>query len=105
MRDASFWNDIISKGMTIYANMIFLVLWVGFAVALIINREWLEEIWNWTQALPLIPKVFVWVLFLPLLVGLWIWESSWPFLGRLVGFAGIGIWTLLAVNSVFKYFR
>jgi hypothetical protein len=45
------------------------------------------------------------VLFLPIMVGLWIWESSWPTLGRLVGFTGIVAWTLLAVYSLFKYFR
>ena len=105
MRDSSFWNDIISRSMTIYANLIFLVLWVGFVIALIVNREWLDEIWNWAQTLPLVPKIIVWVLFLPIMVGLWIWESSWPILGRLVGFAGIVAWTLLAVYSVFKYFR
>ena len=27
------------------------------------------------------------------------------YVGRLVGFAGIGVWTLLAVNSIFKFFR
>lgn len=105
MREASFWNDIISKSMTIYANLIFLVLWVGFVIALVGNPQWLDEIWVWTQALPSVPKVIVWVLFLPIMVGLWIWESSWPTIGRLVGFAGIVTWTLLAVYSLFKYFR
>lgn len=91
--------------MTIYANLIFVVLWVGFVIALVVNREWLDEIWNWAQALPLVPMIIVWVLFLPIMVGLWIWESSWPTLGRLVGFAGIVIWTLLAIYSLFKFFR
>jgi hypothetical protein len=105
MREASFWNDLISKGMTIYANLIFLVLWIGFVVALIINRGWLDEVWNWTQSLPSVPRVIVWVLILPIMVGLWIWESSWPTVGRLVGFAGIVGWTFLAVSSIFKNFR
>ena len=105
MREASFWNDIISKSMTIYANLIFIMLWTGLVVALVVNREWLDEIWSWAQALPSVPKFIVWVLFLPILVGLWIWESSWPTLGRLVGFTGIATWTLLAVYSLFKFFR
>jgi flagellar biosynthesis protein FliQ len=105
MKETSFSSDIISRTMTIYANLIFVVLWVGFVVALVVNREWLDEIWSWTQTLPLVPKIIVWVLFLPIMVGLWIWESSWPTLGRLVGFAGIVAWTLLAVYSLFKYFR
>ena len=105
MTDSSFWNDLVSKTLTIYANVIFVVLWVGFAIALIMNREWLDVLWNWAQALPLFPKIIVWALFLPILVGLWIWESSWPVLGRLAGLAGIVGWTLLAVYSLYKYFR
>jgi hypothetical protein len=105
MREASFWNGFISKSMTIYANLIFILLWGGLVVALVVNREWLDEIWRWTQGLPSVPKILVWVLFLPIMVGLWIWESSWPTIGRLVGITGIVVWTLLAVYSLFKFFR
>jgi ABC-type glucose/galactose transport system permease subunit len=91
--------------MSIYANAIFMVLWVGFVIALVVNPEWLDVLWNWAQALPLIPKIIVWVIFTPIMAGLWIWESSWPVLGRLVGFAGIVAWTLLAVSSLIKAFR
>ena len=105
MRDSSFWSYIVPRAMSIYANVIFLVLWVGFITALVVNREWLDVLWNWAQALPMIPRIIVWVLFLPILVGLWIWESTWPVLGRLVGFAGIVVWTLLAVYSLIRDFR
>jgi hypothetical protein len=91
--------------MTIYANVIFVVLWVGFIIALIVNQEWLDVLWNWAQALPLVLKIIVWMIFLPVMVGLWIWESSWPTLGRLVGFAGIVGWTLVAVANLFRVFR
>ena len=105
MRETLSWNDIISRTMTIYANLIFVVLWFGFVIALFVNREWLDEIWSWALALPSVPKIIVWVLFLPIMVGLWIWESSWPTLGSLVGFTGIVAWTLLAVYSLYKFFR
>ena len=105
MRETSFWNDILSRTMSIYANLIFVVLWVGFLIALVVNREWLDELWNWARALPSAPRIIVWVLFLPILVGLWIWESSWPTLGQIVGFMGIAAWTLLAVSSLIKAFR
>ena len=91
--------------MTIYANAIFVVLWVGFVIALVANREWLDVLWNWAQTLPLVPKIIVWMVFLPIMAGLWIWESSWPALGRLVGFAGIVAWTLVAVSNLFRVFR
>jgi hypothetical protein len=103
MRETGFWNDILSRSLTIYANLIFVMLWVGFVIALVVNRKWLDEIWIWAQALPLVSKIIVWVLFLPIMVGLWIWESSWPTLGRVLGLTGIVVWTLLAVYSLLKY--
>jgi len=77
----------------------------GFVIALVVNREWLGMLWSWAQALPLVPKFIIWLFFLPILVGLWIWESSWPALGRLMGFTGIVAWTLVAVANLFRVFR
>ena len=105
MRDSIFWDVTVPRVMTIYANVIFVVLWGGFIIALIVNREWLDVLWNWAQALPLVPRIIVWMVFLPILVGLWAWESSWPTFGHLVGFAGIVIWTLVAVANLFRVFR
>ena len=105
MRASTFWDVTVPRAMTIYANVIFVVLWVSFFIALVVNREWLDMLWNWTQALNLVPKIIVWMVFLPIMVGLWIWESSWPALGRWVGFAGIVTWTLMAVSNLFRVFR
>ena len=105
MREASFWNDLISKSMSIYANLVFLVLWIGLFIALLVNREWLDDLWNWARTLPAFPKAIVWVLFLPIMAGLAIWESSWTLTGRLLGYAGIVAWTLLALSSLIKAFR
>jgi hypothetical protein len=105
MKESIFWDATVPRVMTIYANVIFLVLWGGFVIALIVNREWLDVLWNWAQALPLVPKIIVWVVFLPILVGLWIWESSWSTLGHLVGFVGIVFWTCVAVANLFRVFR
>lgn len=105
MRDSAFWDITVPRVMTIFANVIFAMLWVGFILAIALNREWLDVLWGWVQELPLVPKIIVWVVFLPIMVGLWIWESSWPTLGRVMGFAGIVGWTLLAVYSLIKFFR
>lgn len=105
MRNSSFWDVTVPRVMSIYANAVFVLLWVGFVVALIVNREWLDMLWDWAGALPSVPKIVVWLIFLPILVGLWIWESSWPALGRLAGFAGIVAWTLTAVSSLVRNFR
>lgn len=100
IRGSTFWRDTAPSTLRIYAILIFLVLWVGFAIALVVNREWLNSLWIWVGSLPLVVEIIVWVLFLPIMVGLWMWESSWPALVRLLGFACIVAWTLLAIYSL-----
>ena len=106
MRDSSFWTEVfLPRVLSTYAVAIMTILWIGFAVALAVNREWLELLWNWVRGLPAVAEVIVWVVFLPIMVGLWIWESSWPALVRLLGAAGIVGWTLLAVSSFVRAVR
>jgi hypothetical protein len=105
MRDSSFWSVTVSRALSTYAIVIFAMLWVGFAIALVVNREWLDLLWNWVRALPSVAEIIVWVLFLPIMAGLWIWESSWPALVSLLAFAGIVVWTLLAVSSFLRAVR
>jgi hypothetical protein len=105
MRDSSFWSVTVPRVLGTYAIVIFAMLWVGFAIALVVNREWLDLLWNWVRALPFVAEIIVWVFFLPIMVGLWIWESSWPALGHLLAFAGIVVWTLLALSSFLRAVR
>jgi hypothetical protein len=105
MEDSSFWNVTFPRALSTYAILIFAMLWIGFAIALAVNREWLDLLWTWVQTLPSLVQIIVWVLFLPIMVALWIWQSSWPFLVRLLAFAGIVGWTLLAVSSFWRAVR
>ena len=105
MSDSSFWSVTASRVLSTYAIVIFAMLWVGFAIALVVHPEWLDMLWNWVRGLPLVVEIIVWVLFLPIMVGLWIWESSWAALVRLLAFAGIVVWTLLAVSSFLRALR
>jgi len=103
MRESSFWGDTVPLAMNIYCIVIFVFLWVGFAIALVTNREWLDILWSLVRDLPLLVEIIVWVVFLPVMVLLWIWESSWPALVRSLGYAGVAAWTLLAVSSLFRF--
>jgi hypothetical protein len=105
MRESSFWSVAVSRVLSTYAIAIFVVLWVGFAISLVVNPEWLDLLWNWVRALPAVAEILVWVLFLPIMAGLWIWESSWSALVRLLAFGGIVVWTLLAVSSFVRTVR
>ena len=102
MSNSSFWDITVPRVMGTYANVVFAILWVGFAVALIWNPKGLDLLWNWVRGLPLALEIIVWVLFLPITVALWIWESSWHILFRLLGFAGIVGWTALAAYSLIR---
>ena len=103
MKEASFWNDFVPRTMNTYCIVIFVLLWVGFAIALLVNQEWLDLLWNSVRGLPLVWEIIVWIVLLPAMVLLWIWQSSWPALLRALGFAGIAGWTLLAASSFFRY--
>ena len=105
MRGSSFWDVTVPRVLSTYAILVFALLWAGFAIALAVDREWLDLLWNWVQALPTVVEIVVWVLFLPIMVGLWIWESSWPAFVSLLAFAGIVGWTLLAVTGFLRVVR
>ena len=105
MKDSSFWTVTFARLLSTYAVLIFALLWVGFALALILNRAWLDMLWNWVRALPPLAEVLVWLALLPITVGLWAWGSSWPILVKLLVFAGIVGWTLVAASSFRRNFR
>lgn len=105
MRDASFWSSVVTRVLSTYAIVIFAMLWLGFIVALVVNRGWLDLVWSWVRDLPLVAQIVVWALFLPGMVGVWIWESSWPALVRLLAFGGIVGWTVLAASSFLRAVR
>jgi hypothetical protein len=105
MNDSSFWEITVPRVMSSYAVLIFAILWLGLAIALIVNPEWLDTLWNWVGALPPILKIPAWVFITPIMTALWIWESSWTAIVRILAFSGIAGWTALAVSSFVKAFR
>jgi len=46
MRDSSFWSITFPRVLSTYAIVIFALLWVGFAIALVVNRESVDLLWN-----------------------------------------------------------
>jgi hypothetical protein len=82
---------VVDSGIAFLA---FVVLWVGFAAALVLSQGSLDASWQWIRALPLLVQGLVGLLFLPVVVALWIWESAWPLVVRLVLVAGLAWWNL-----------
>ena len=105
MRDSTFLTVTVPRALSTYAVATFVILWIGFAIALMVDRAWLDLLWRWAQTLPTAARIGVWVVFLPIPVGLWIWESSWAVLVRLLAMGGMVIWTTLAVSSFIRAWR
>jgi hypothetical protein len=77
------------------AFVIFAVLSVAFAWAVVASQGSLHAAWQWSRELPLLVQGLVWVLFLPVVVALWIWETTWPLVLRLLVISGLAGWSLL----------
>ena len=99
MKNSTFWSVTVPRVLSTYAVVIFAILWVGLATALVLDQVWLDLLWDWVQALPALVKISSWVFITPIMAAVWIWESSWTVLIRLLAFAGLVGWTSLAVSS------
>ena len=105
MKASTFWDVTVPRLMSTNANVVFAMLWIGFIAALLVNRQWLDQLWYRVQGLPIVPRTVIWVVLTPVMTLLWVWQSSWSPLGRAAGFAGVILWTLVAVSSLVKAFR
>ena len=105
MKNSVFWDVTVPRIMSSYAIGMFVILWVGLVVALIVNQGWLDMLWDWVQTLPLILRIIVWLVLLPIMTGLWIWQSSWSIFVQVLAVAGMIGWTWLAISSFIKAFK
>ena len=78
----------------IFVFVLFTLLWLAFAFALLVRREQLQTTWQSLRKLPLLIQLALWLLFLPLMLGLWIWNTTWPGWLRLALVAGIAWWNV-----------
>lgn len=80
--------------INISAFIVLGILWLGFAVALVVNPALLDTAWQFFRGLPMAGQIVLGLLLLPVVLGLWIWESPWPFWVRLALVIGLGIATI-----------
>jgi hypothetical protein len=83
---------LVSSGA---ALVIFGLLWIAFAAALVTNQGGLDAAWAWLRDQHIVVQGLIWLLFLPVTIGLWVWETGWPILLRLVVVAGLAFWSIL----------
>ena len=83
---------LISSGILL---VLFGVLWVAFAAALLREPTRIDAAWRRVRRAALIVQAVAWVLFLPVLAGVWIWRMRWPAAARLTIVGGLAGWNLL----------
>lgn len=75
--------------ISIIAFTVLTLLWLGFGIALLLNREFLDRVWRLFRSWNILLQLFVALLILPVVLGLWIWQTRWPFWVRLVLVVGL----------------
>ena len=75
--------------ISIIAFTVLTLLWLGFGIALLLNREFLDRVWRLFRSWNILLQLFVALLILPVVLGLWIWQTRWPFWVRLILVVGL----------------
>jgi hypothetical protein len=83
---------------------VFVVLWVGAAIALFTDGEILADAWAWLTSLPPVAAVVVWILILPVAVGLWAWSADLAPIAMGAVVIGLVAWTFVAASGLVKAF-
>ena len=95
----------VDMAFAIGAFAMFVIVWVGYAIALLGDRGFIDQSWEWLRSLPPPVQVIVWVVILPIAVGMWIFQSEWPTLAGVLLGMGMIAWTLVAVAGVVRALR
>ena len=84
---------------SIYAVVVFIVLWIYVAAAVFTDGELIADTWAWLDGLDVIPAVIVWMAILPVAIFTWAWQADLsPIAMALVVLILIG-WTAVAFWS------
>ncbi len=85
-----------NRFINILAFAILAILWLGFLLALVFNREALNSAWQIFRNWPLILQIIVGLLTLPVIIGLWVWQTGWAIWLRVIlvlGLAWVTVYT------------
>ncbi len=92
----------MDMAFAIGAFAMFVIVWVGYAIALRGDRGFIDQGWEWLRGLPARIQATTWLFFLSIAVGMWIFESERPLTpGALLG-VGMFAWTLVAVAGLVR---
>ena len=91
--------------LSVCVAAIFVVLWVGVAIAALTDGAILADAWAWLTSLPPVVAVVTWIAILPIAVGLWAWDADLAPIAMGAVLVGLVAWTLVAASGLVKSLR
>ena len=61
--------------LTLLASLVFVLLWIYVAAAVLTDGMLLADTWAWLSGLEVIPAIIVWIAILPIGVFVWAWQA------------------------------
>jgi hypothetical protein len=88
--------------LSIYAAVVFVLLWVYVATALLTDGQLLTDTWDWLGGLDTLVAVVVWILMLPVAIFVWAWQAGLEPWGMALVVIGLVIWTGIAWSGLLR---
>jgi hypothetical protein len=92
----------VELALAAYASVVFVLLWVYVASAVLTDGQLLTDSWAWLSSLDIVAAVVVWILILPVAVFLWAWQAGLEPLWMAVVMVGLVIWTGIAWSGLMR---
>jgi len=90
--------------LSLAVAVVFIVLWVGFAIGLATGGGIIVDAWPWLTGLEPLPAAVAWILCLPIGVGSWAWNADLEPLVMGLVMVGLAAWTLVAAAGLARTF-
>jgi hypothetical protein len=86
--------------LVVLASLVFVVLWLYVAAAVLADGTLLADTWAWLGGLDTIAAIVVWVAVLPIGVYLWAWQADLEPIWMGLVMAGMVAWTGIAWSGL-----
>lgn len=90
---------LLDTFLPLLASVVFVVLWLYVAIAILTDSPLPADTWAWLQGLDVVAAVAAWLALLPIGVFLWAWDSGLEPLFFGLVLVALGVWTALAWSS------
>ena len=95
----------VENVFSVYALVIFVVLWLYIAAVAFTDGKLLTDTWTWLSGLDTIPAIIAWIAILPIAAWTWAWQADLQPVAMGLVMLGLLAWTALAVTGLVKTLR